>query len=105
MFFSLEGDVFYWIVLLSIASGLSTFLSLGGISSLLGAVALTILIRVFLTYFAPLHIADEGYCRGDMTKIEAFFGLLFMGFIIVMVVYCLIIQPFILGVPSCKRFF
>jgi hypothetical protein len=52
-------------------------------------------------YLAPLKAADEGYCRGDMTKAGAFFALIFMAAIIGTLLYCFIIQPFIMGKPFC----
>jgi len=44
--------------------------------------------------FASLQVTDESYCRGDMTKIGAFFGLIAMAGIITYMVYFFIIQPF-----------
>ncbi|MGE4473088.1 MAG: hypothetical protein AB7D20_09855 [Sulfuricurvum sp.] len=44
--------------------------------------------------FASLHIADEGYCRGDMTKTGAFFGLIIMFAIIALMIDVFIIKPF-----------
>lgn len=57
-----------------------------------------------LNYLKPLAVADEGYCRGDMSKIGAFFGLILMSSLIFMLTYCFIVQPFLLGKPFCKSF-
>ena len=50
---------------------------------------------LLIDLFAVLTIADESYCRGDMTKIGAFFGLIAMGAIIAYMVYFFLIRPFL----------
>jgi len=74
--------------------------------SLLYAFVSTLLIwttqHLLVEYFASLKVSDEAYCRGDMSKIGAFFALIFMAFLIGMLIYCFIIQPFILGERFCS---
>lgn len=64
------------------------------ISFLLSPVLLIIAIMTS-NFFASLQIADESYCRGDMTKTGAFFGLIAMIGIIVYMIYFFILQPFL----------
>lgn len=67
-------------------------------NTLLSFVLAPILLMIIImasNYFASLEITDESYCRGDMTKIGAFFGLLAMGGIIAYMVYFFVIQPFL----------
>jgi hypothetical protein len=52
-------------------------------------------LHLLIDLFAVLTIADESYCRGDMTKIGAFFGLIVMGAIIAYMVYFFVIRPFL----------
>ena len=59
------------------------------------SVFLIVLMHLLINIFATLQIADEAYCRGDMTKIGAFFGLIAMGGIIAYMVYFFVIQPFL----------
>jgi hypothetical protein len=51
-------------------------------------------------YFAPLKIADESYCRGDMTRAGAFFALVFMAMLMGALLNCFIVQP-VLGNGFC----
>jgi len=53
-------------------------------------------------YYSKLKVAEENYCLGGLSKKGAFFALILMGIIICMTIYCLIIQPFILNIPSCS---
>lgn len=65
-------------------------------NTLLSFVLAPILLMIIImasNYFASLQITDESYCRGDMTKIGAFFGLIAMGGIITYMVYFFVIQP------------
>jgi hypothetical protein len=54
-----------------------------------------ILLQILVDSIVDLKIADEPYCRGDMTKIGAFFGLITMSGIIAYMIYFFIILPFI----------
>lgn len=54
-----------------------------------------VFIHIAINSFATLQVSDEAYCRGDMTKIGAFFGLLAMGGIITYMVYFFVIRPFL----------
>jgi len=53
-------------------------------------------------YSSKLKVAEENYCVNGLSKKGAVFALILMGIIICMTIYCLIIQPFILNVPSCS---
>jgi len=53
-------------------------------------------------YSSKLKVAEENYCVNGLSKKGAIFALIIMGVIICMTIYCLIIQPFILNVPSCS---
>jgi len=57
------------------------------------SVSLIVLMHFLINIFATLQIADETYCRGDMTKIGAFFGLVAMIGIIAYMIYFFILQP------------
>lgn len=71
------------------------FLTHSSFISFLLSPLLLIIIIMASNFFASLQIADEPYCRGDMTKIGAFFGLIAMVGIIAYLVYFFIVQPFI----------
>ena len=53
-------------------------------------------------YSSKLKVAEENYCVNGLSKKGAVFALILMGIMICMTIYCLIIQPFILNVPSCS---
>lgn len=53
-------------------------------------------------YSSKLKVAEENYCVNGLSKKGAIFALILMGIIICMTIYCLIVQPFILNVPSCS---
>lgn len=53
-------------------------------------------------YSSKLKVAEENYCLDGLSKKGAFFALVLMGMIICMTIYCLVVQPFILNVPSCS---
>jgi hypothetical protein len=53
-------------------------------------------------YSSKLKVAEENYCVNGLSKKGAIFALILMGIIICMTIYCLIIQPFILNIPSCS---
>lgn len=53
-------------------------------------------------YSSKLKVAEENYCVNGLSKKGAIFALIVMGIIICMTIYCLIVQPFILNVPSCS---
>lgn len=57
------------------------------------SVSLIVLMHFVINTFATLQVAEEAYCRGDMTKTGAFFGLIAMGGIIMYMVYFFVIQP------------
>ena len=67
-----------------------------------GALLVWVLLHFAVEYFAPLKVADESYCRGDMSRRAAFFALIFMACIIAMLAYCFVIQPLILGERFCS---
>lgn len=71
------------------------FLTDNTLLSFLLAPILLMIIIMASNYFASLQITDESYCRGDMTKIGAFFGLIAMGSIIMFMVYFFVIRSFL----------
>lgn len=88
--------------LLSAEIGILVFLGLiGGFSilfdSLFTSFSLALVTVVFfhlvINSVVILKVADEAYCREDMTKFEAFFGLVLMFAIIVLMVNFFVIQP------------
>lgn len=72
-----------------------------GIAFLTALLVWTVL-HFSVEYLAPLKVADKGYCRGDLSKVGAFFALILMVAIIGMLLYCFIIQPFIMGEAFCS---
>ena len=60
------------------------------------------IVHFSIEYFVPLKIADESYCIGGMTRVGAFFALMFIGLIVLMTIYCLVIQPFLLHQSPCS---
>ncbi|MGD9969374.1 MAG: hypothetical protein AB7S65_02885 [Sulfuricurvum sp.] len=71
-----------------------TFLLHSLLASFLAALLMLIFIHISINGFAILQVADEGYCRGDMTKIGAFFGLIVMFAMIAIMIDFFIIKPF-----------
>lgn len=69
--------------------------------ALASSVILFTVLHFLLEYFSKLKVAEENYCVHGLSKKGAISALIFMGIIICMTIYCLIIQPFILNVPSC----
>lgn len=59
-------------------------------------------LRFGTEYFATLKVAEENYCLNGLMRKGAFFALIFMAIITLITIYCLIIQPFLLKVPSCS---
>lgn len=70
--------------------------------SFLTSVLFFSIVHFSIEYFVPLKIADESYCIGGMTRVGAFFALMFIGLIVLMTIYCLVIQPFILHQSPCS---
>lgn len=70
--------------------------------SLLASILFFTILRFSIEYFSVLNIADESYYRGEWTRLDAFFILIFMTVMIGIVLYCLVIQPFLLTQPPCS---
>lgn len=62
-----------------------------------------IFLEYILEYLSPLSVADEAYCRDEMTKIGAIFSLVLMVFIIGFLIYCFIVSPFVLNTGFCGK--
>ena len=71
--------------------------------AIIGTIMTFIVLEYVLEYFSPLSIADEGYCRDELTKFGAIFALILMVSIIVFLIYCFIISPFILNTGFCGK--
>lgn len=65
--------------------------------ALLGGIGLIAAYFTATGYFSPIREADESYCRGDLTKIDAVFALIAIPAIIIFTVYALLIKPLVLG--------
>ncbi len=57
------------------------------------ALVTIVLLQVLINVLVVLKVTDEPYCQEDMSKIEAFFGLIIMFAIITMMVNFFIVQP------------
>lgn len=90
----LYSDIGLILIGLSLITGFSRITSSFFLSVIL-SVTTMVCLQLLINQFSALNIADESYCRGDMTKIGAFFGLIVMGGIITYMLYFFVIQPFL----------
>ena len=71
--------------------------------AIIGTIMTFIFLEYVLEYLSPLSIADESYCRDEMTKIGAVFALVLMVSIIGFLIYCFIVSPFVLNTGFCGK--
>ena len=72
-------------------------------AAIIGTIMTFIFLEYILEYLSPLSVADEAYCRDEMTKIGAVFSLVLMVFIIGFLIYCFIVSPFVLNTGFCGK--
>lgn len=89
----LYSDIGLILIGLGLIAGFSRITSSFFLSVILSLTTIVCL-HLLINQFSVLNIADESYCRGDMTKIGAFFGLIAMICIIGYMIYFFILQPF-----------
>ncbi len=65
--------------------------------SFFALVILFTIIHFSIEYYAPLSIADEDYCVGGVTKIDAILTIIVILVIVCITIYTLVVQPFILN--------
>ncbi len=90
----LFSDIGLILIGLGLIAGFSTIFDSFFVTLILSIMTIVCL-NVLINFFTVLNIADESYCRGDMSRIGAFFVLISFFSIISYMIYFFIIQPII----------
>jgi len=103
IFFILSGLVAIELVWILLIGFFVNYITGSFLVAIIGTIMTFIVLEYGLEYLSPLSIANEAYCRDEMTRIGAIFALIFMVLIIGFLIYCFIVSPFILNTGFCGR--